>query len=701
MVTINEIEFDPEAYTSILLMQKALKGCNSYPFLINQIPELRYIVENPRVVILKQNNDEWSLSGLCSMLTHNTDMVMGSLSTTDIKAKQWKCPFVIVVLLRASGGHGSCRLSRSDHVILNELKKHFKCLDDIIYVLKDTRHTLKYDEEDLEKLSEEIQLTACGFKNPNNVFSRLFIFPDKQISVRLGLSLHRSIQRHLFDVRNISQNYINETNSEYAAFTQSQNQRTKLLSDNILKYDFRYCSQASTKKKQEQIRTLTNRLFKLIEVTFRQNLLKPILKRPGFKSSCVKLLRSITDTKQERKHTSIPLKEDENRNGNLRSSAMAHTSLKHSCSFKCKIKISKLEAVTVAELMYAEQLKVLTNYVKAHTKDIAIFCSYVNDECIYDKMHGVSVHEFKTVAYRHDQVVGFGYIDGTICVYLQGNQENNKERVLDFIKRYVDTTKHNYRIEFRKKREISYFAKLEPGSKVNKFHTTDTDKYGTLGMFLEDNNGRFYFTTCAHVIDRDAYAYLPDDNSKIGQNVFVCNTTQNNKTKTSQQIDLSLVRVLPDNDIECKLGLKSLSGDFIKRAVIFQEDISLILGRRLYKWGATEPLLQTGRCIGIEEQEDEFVHLQIDKENFAKPGDSGAIICVGDNNDTGLAAFVLVGEYIRADNKKEYAVYKVTDALETVEKLKKKMTPCLCTDTITISSTPRSSIPAHSSSVVF
>ncbi|CAC5363404.1 unnamed protein product [Mytilus coruscus] len=396
VTSIDEIEFDPEAFTSIFLMQHTLKGCNAFPVLIKHIPELKYIVENPRVLVLK-DREQTSLSELYGILTHNTDMVMRTFSTTIDTRRQWECPFAIVVFLRASGGHGSCRLS-----------------------------------------------------------------------------------------------------------------------------------------------------------------------------------------------------------------------------------------------------------VSVQTENLANFCSCLEDECMYNRQHGLYVHELKTVAYRHEKVVGFGYIDGTISIYLNG-------------------------------------------SRVNKFKTAgkDSQGYGTVGMFLEDNNGSYFFTTCTHVIDKDANAYLPHDNSKIGENVFVCHSNAHSNIKNAHKMmDFSLIRVCSDKDVECNLGLKGVSGNFIKRATIFRGDISEILGRRVYKWGSTEPLLQTGKCIGIEEEE--FVYVHIDKENFAKPGDSGAIICVGDNRDTTLAAFVLVGEWIsREDEKNIYVVYAVIDALDTVEKMQIEMKPCLGTKTVTIVSGSR------------
>lgn len=263
--------------------------------------------------------------------------------------------------------------------------------------------------------------------------------------------------------------------------------------------------------------------------------------------------------------------------------------------------------------------------------------------------------------------------------------EEDKKEVLTFFENYIDTTEYDFKIEFRKKREITYFSKLENGSRINKLQTAGKgpENYGTLGMFLKDSSEAYFFTTCAHVIEKDAIAYFPDDNTEIGKNVFICHPNTNNDIKHAQIIDFSLIQVCPEFDIECKLGLKSVNGNLIK-GDIFKGDILEMLGRKLYKWGATEPFLQTGKCTGIEE--DGFILIQINTKNFAKPGDSGALICAVRDNDTALAAFVLVGEEMtkRSDDKTTYAVYKVADALDMVAQMTKAMEPCLCTTTLTV-----------------
>ncbi|CAC5399984.1 unnamed protein product [Mytilus coruscus] len=392
-----------------------------------------------------------------------------------------------------------------------------------------------------------------------------------------------------------------------------------------------------------------------------------------------KHLGSIVDAKFKHGENGINTKQTKLKTKNRQLTVYTASSTN---SFKTTytINLSKFEAEKAAIMIYTD----LNIKAQEYQEKIGIFTSHLEDECANSRLHGVSIHELKSLAYRHEQVSGFGYIDGTVRIYINGSKEEDKKEVLTFFEKYVDTTEYDFKIEFRKNREITYFAKLENGSRINKLKTSGKGPkgYGTLGMFLEDSNGTYFFTTCAHVIEEDAIAYFPDDNTKIGENIFVCHPNTNNNIKLAQKMDFSLIRVCPDFDIECKLGLKSVHGNFIKGA-IFKGDISEIFGRRLYKWGATEPFLQTGKCTGIEE--DGFIHIQINTENFAKPGDSGAIICAGSDNDTALAAFVLVGEWSeRKDKKTTYVVYKVADALDIVAQMTKATKPCLCTRTLTV-----------------
>ncbi|CAC5363394.1 unnamed protein product [Mytilus coruscus] len=666
------IEPNPEFYTSILLTQKTLKACPVYQSRRAHIGEINHVTQKPRILLFKHGNRLSSDVKHC-LFGYSTDIGYQKLTQKIVEnRKQWACPFATVVLLRASGEHGSCRLSRYDFDVLEEVKKNFKDFKDITFVIKDTRHSVKYNSEDLNHLSEEIQFTLCGTNHSNNVYFSTFLFNDNQVSVRIGLRMHKSIQKDLFNIQKCFQNLVNEINNLYIMFNKARSKITKSLNEMILK-GFQ-CHSLDPRKRKKYIERFGVKIEHFIRMGQGKQF-NSLFTAVEVKRLTKKHISSIVYAKLKHGKKGINTKQTKLRARNRQSTVYTASSTN---SFKttCKVNLSTIEAEKAAKMIYTD----LNNKAQEYQKKVGIFSSHLEDECANSTLHGVSIHELKILAYRHEKVSGFGYIDGKVCIYIKGSTEDDKKEVLTFFKRYVNTKEYDFKIEFSKKREITYFAKLENGSRINKFKTAGTGPkgYGTLGMFLEDNNGTYFFTTCAHVIEEHAEAYFPDDNTKIGENVFVCHPNTNNCIKHAQKMDLSLIRVCPDFDVECKLGLKSVHGNFIKGA-IFKGDISEIFGRRLYKWGATEPYLQTGKCTGIEE--DEFIHIQINTDNFAKPGDSGAIICAGRDDDTALAAFVLVGEEMseRKDEKTTYVVYKVADALEIVEHMTKAKKPCLCT----------------------
>ncbi|CAC5410047.1 unnamed protein product [Mytilus coruscus] len=181
-------------------------------------------------------------------------------------------------------------------------------------------------------------------------------------------------------------------------------------------------------------------------------------------------------------------------------------------------------------------------------------------------------------------------------------------------------------------------------------------KYGSLGMFLKDSKGTYFFTTCAHVIGEEEHAYSPDDNSKLGRNVS------------------------PERTLTCIFGLKTTGGDFINGR-IFRGDLSEILNENVYKCSATEPCLQKGKCVGFEDG-GSLLYMIVDTKDFAKGGDNGAMVCVGEYVETGLAALVIVAGSTddsgseSLNSGSSYLVYKVSDALDHIGTIS-GMTPCL------------------------
>lgn len=109
---IATLEVYSEIYTSISLTQETLKASLGNHFLKEQIPEIVSVIDNPRILLIK-HEDHVSSDDLASLLGHDAEKGWHSISKDFVEnCKRWTCPFAVVVFLSASGGHGSCRLSR-------------------------------------------------------------------------------------------------------------------------------------------------------------------------------------------------------------------------------------------------------------------------------------------------------------------------------------------------------------------------------------------------------------------------------------------------------------------------------------------------------------------------------------------------------------------------------------------------------------
>lgn len=101
------ISTDPEIYTSISLTQKTLKA---YKFLMEQNNDVNCVLQNPKILLIK-HGDQVSSDDLTCLLGHAETGYHSITKELVENFKRWTCPFAVVVLLSASGGHGSCRLS--------------------------------------------------------------------------------------------------------------------------------------------------------------------------------------------------------------------------------------------------------------------------------------------------------------------------------------------------------------------------------------------------------------------------------------------------------------------------------------------------------------------------------------------------------------------------------------------------------------
>ncbi|XP_052083032.1 uncharacterized protein LOC127720486 [Mytilus californianus] len=696
MATCYELEVDSEAFTCLWLTQKSFNEQLAKKFKkITSINEIGSIFRKPHISVLTFSHvDSFDFIVGC----HNQCKIV-SFKKSIKMFEDYTKPKVVVVLLSPTRKQGICCLSEKDYKLIHIVDDVTKHPANVVYLVKAPEDNSKYNIEDLETLSDEINLKTSGKIKKNEIFKKIFLSQDDQLQVRIGACLLDSLTRILKRVHE-EVNFFNDSiKYKMTDLVQKKNANINCFEKFISNSDFEICNLASQRSNRVHIRDLSKLLTKEIESKYLlvggklskgrtichldKNIkarLDIILKKRKLfsrkvyhklygrttKAAYTTLTRSMT---KERSVAEVSPSSQE------LETKMGRT---HYCLTMCSNILVRNYYKEIAKDVYTE----LLNFFKRCTKDLEDFLQIISDERSR-RVNSLNIHEWKTIAMRNVLTKGFGCVGNNIRIYMKNNDENEKTSVSNYVKKYLNDPPGKYQLQIEyKERKITLFSKLEQGSKINKKKiATRTDKprqYGSLGMFLEDKNGTYFFTTCAHVIGKEEHAYSPDDNSKLGQNVFIYQSEGNENDQQNPYMDFSVVQVSPERTLTCTFGLKTTGGYFISGR-IFKGDLSEILERNVYKWGATTPYLRKGKCVGFED-EGSLLCLTVDTKKFAEEGDSGAIVCVGEDVDTGLAAFVIVGGSIDDSESasastygNSYLVYKVSDALDKVS----EMRPCL------------------------
>lgn len=167
---------------------------------------------------------------------------------------------------------------------------------------------------------------------------------------------------------------------------------------------------------------------------------------------------------------------------------------------------------------------------------------------------------------------------------------------------------------------------LKQGEKVVRPDT----KFGTLGMFLKDQSGNTYFTTCSHVTRMDEIA-RGDGGLELGQSVFAIDTATD--MTYSDLIDLSIVKVKDDIASQCQFGLRTATNNNVVGQIVEEEVVQEINQElKVYKWGAKSQLTRGTYkgWIASKKQNrfDQNLHQIVNvSQNVFDEGDSGSLLC--------------------------------------------------------------------------
>ncbi|CAC5368913.1 unnamed protein product [Mytilus coruscus] len=584
--------------------------------------------------------------------------------------------------------------------LVQQKKNILQNIDNVVYVVKGNCRNVS----DLQHLSCELHKIIHGDKIRNRIYPKIYRFPDDQIEIRtrVGLCIHASIITHLQLVNDELSVIQHEISLERTVWSRYRDKFISFVKKMLTGENLIVCTSSSnhkifkdlSKDMLEEIsrKKLLGTTLKSYDVAIdrffqilKENLDKVLLdKMPVLKECQVKRNSKATGKQNIRTTKHLYHREKPLLSEPSGASTSSMTPNGHRCTEKCKLILNKIEKAKAGKGMFTGILK----YVSECKDNLSSFSRILSDE-LTRRGDSVMLHEWKTVSLRNAKVKGFGCMDDTICLYLQHDNDKDKTEVLKYINDFFDDTtlKYNISVEFRCTK-ITLFTFLQQGSKINPDMSNEgQNKYGTVGMFLEDEKGTYFFTTCAHVIGKNKEAYSNVHNATIGRNVLT--RYPHSRKSEEPSLDFSLVQVSPDRTLTCTFGLKTQVGNFVNMQ-IFRGDPLDVRHRNLYKWGASQPNMQVGTCTGCK-YDGRYIYLQVDTKNFAKPGDSGAIICIGDSNhpEQSLAAFVVVGA-----DEESYLVYKVSDALELISAVRKEIKPCIshCTKNIAISSCPPKSV---------
>lgn len=279
--------------------------------------------------------------------------------------------------------------------ILDEIKNNFQDFRHITFIIKYSRHSVNYTSKDLDRLSEEIKFELYGTNHRNKIFCNTFLSNDNQISIRLGLRMHKSIQGQLLNAQKYSQNLVNEMNNQLKRFQKKRNKITKSLSKIIHSKDSQCCSRVSRKTNHiifEQIAIGVSKLFRLEQM----KQLKSLLTTGEVKQCIKKHLVAVIDAKS--KHDKNRIHRKHTRTGSR--IEPLHSMASHSCKTKSTKRFSNFVVIKASELICSDIYNIICSRVEEQEVKIIFFCNLLEDECSNNRLHGVAMHELKILAYR-------------------------------------------------------------------------------------------------------------------------------------------------------------------------------------------------------------------------------------------------------------------------------------------------------------
>lgn len=244
--------------------------------------------------------------------------------------------------------------------------------------------------------------------------------------------------------------------------------------------------------------------------------------------------------------------------------------------------------------------------------------------------------QFKDEILEVGGVYGAGTLFGQFEIHFE--TEKAKEKVQNILHRYKLERIVSLRKVSKKANDLAG-PHVEHGVPIYSTFSGQEMRFrsGTLGMFLNSNNGELYALTCAHVIFDSQYIYIRNRN---GENEIFATRHENFTALPGSQpyplVDIAAIQVESSHCPNCTKFLKDDDG-MMKSPELSEQRSGELAGQYIYKYGAASHLTRGLVCsedYNLAKSGEDYLILIAcspgcdESKMYAQPGDSGSINCV-------------------------------------------------------------------------
>lgn len=279
------------------------------------------------------------------------------------------------------------------------------------------------------------------------------------------------------------------------------------------------------------------------------------------------------------------------------------------------------------------------------------------------------------MSFRNELICEFGHRKGQLFVSIK--EINKKNEVNEYLQKLLPNARNIEIIPF--KEMVLKPLLLKSGDTVG--NSIDTS-VGTVGLLLKDGN-RYFCSTCKHVVSQSLtpeHSIVVDDHEYQCASVIIRSEGTNVRTDfivtSPEEIDFAVVRLARRN-VPISAGLRSQFSGFVDGKILGIDRLTILPETPVYKWGAMSRLTN-GIYIGRSERRNRPPLFEFEGDGndvFAKPGDSGSLICYSEI-ETGFEIAACVVASAPVDNTAIYG-YKLAEAMIQCKQILPNIIECI------------------------